>query len=470
MIATLKQLAVSPSLRRSLRIVTVAGCLFMIYSTGTMCPAFTEFFRTIGANELHFGLLGGVPLAMLFMQFVGAALTNRIRRRKGLFMFSIITARLLFLPMVFIPLLLPEGRRTGGIWVALTLYAISGGLLNIGGPPWFSWMADMTPRRVLSRFFGFRHRAMFITWTASYLLVAVLSWLSPWPITVFYPVLATFAVIAGVMDIALFAWVHEPPNTITRGRPALDVLLDPIRHHEFRTFLVFSCAWHAAAMFAAAFMQLYILKILGLSIWQATLIWSVLGIGNALAAKRIGRVADRHGHRAILSLCVSLKSLIVFAFLLITRRTAVWVLPVAFLLDSMLNAGLIVCSGGYMMKMAPRQNRSMFVASVTGFAGLCGGLSAMLAGWVLKLIPDVPVHFLGRDWIDYHLIFACSALMRIACVFLARRIREPKSTGHREVLFELIGVWPLRFVRYPIGLYRRGVSLLQNQSEDVPLT
>jgi hypothetical protein len=36
-------------------------------------------------------------------------------------------------------------------------------------------------------------------------------------------------------------------------------------------------------------MQLYVLQVLGLTVWQSTLIWSVYGVGNALAARRFGR-------------------------------------------------------------------------------------------------------------------------------------------------------------------------------------
>lgn len=461
----LDKLNVTPSVRKSLRLVTMAGCMFMVFNTGIMCPAFTQFFSKLGAHEGHFGLLGGIPMVMLFMQFVGAALTNRTRSRKAIFMPSLIIGRLLFIPIVFGPLLVPEHMRPAAIWAAIALYAAKAALINMGGPSWFSWMADIIPKRVLNAYFGYRHRLMFVTWTCAYLIVAVLSRTTSLPITTFYPTLVTFAVVVGVTDILLFFWVHEPPNTITRGRSALSVLMEPLLHSEFRTFVIFACARSAAIMFAAAFMQLYVLQVLGLTVWQSTLIWCVYGVGNALAASRFGRVADKHGHRSILALCVSLKSVVTFAFLLIDKRSALWVLPLIFLLDSVLNAGLVVASNGYVMKIAPKENRSMFSAAIGGFAGVCGGLSAMLAGTILRATPEFSVFLFGREWINYHLIFLCSALMRIGCVFLATRIREPRSTDSREVLFQLVGIWPMRFMKFPVGLYRHGVSLVNRRDK-----
>ena len=56
--------------RRSLRVMVLGACLAMVYSVGITSPATTEYFRHIGANEFHFGLIGGVPMVMLLMQFV----------------------------------------------------------------------------------------------------------------------------------------------------------------------------------------------------------------------------------------------------------------------------------------------------------------------------------------------------------------------------------------------------------------
>jgi len=80
------------TLRRSLALITVAGCLAMIYVAGTTSPAFVAFVRALGATEAHFGLLGGIPLIMLSMQFLGAVLTNVPPRRKPLFMALAIAA------------------------------------------------------------------------------------------------------------------------------------------------------------------------------------------------------------------------------------------------------------------------------------------------------------------------------------------------------------------------------------------
>ena len=74
------------------------------------------------------------------------------------------------------------------------------------------------------------------------------------------------------------------------------------------------------------------------------------------------------------------------------------------------------------------------------------------------------VAWAGREWNAYHVIFALSLLMRWLCIPLARRIREQGSTRSMRVLNDVIGEFPQRFLRFPVGLYRRFVP----DADDVP--
>ena len=90
-------------LRRSLVLVTTAGCLAMVYMAGTACPLMTRFFLDLGASEGHFGLITGVPMAMISLQIAGALIANRLERRKPFFMVILIAGQLLFLAVAFLP-------------------------------------------------------------------------------------------------------------------------------------------------------------------------------------------------------------------------------------------------------------------------------------------------------------------------------------------------------------------------------
>ena len=46
--------------------------------------------------------------------------------------------------------------------------------------------------------------------------------------------------------------------------------------------------------------ELRALKVLGMSVWEATLAWCMMGLGVALGAPRWGKLADHHGNRPVL--------------------------------------------------------------------------------------------------------------------------------------------------------------------------
>jgi len=443
------------SVRRSLALITIAGSLAMVYSTAVSSPATIDYFRGLGATEFHFSLLGGLPLIMVSLQFVGAALTNQLRRRKPVFMVLNIVGRLMYLPIAFLPLMY-HGPTGSGIVPALVVFiGIASACANLITPLWLSWMGDVIPQRRLSTFWGQRHAWMHATWTTCYLGIALFARNSGLDVNTVFRVLVVLGCVAGVADILLFIWVREPEPDLPETAPLWAQIIEPLRNPTFRSFLVFSCAWSFAVSWAAPFMQLYVMGALGVSVWQTTLIWCVCGVGSILAARTIGRIADRHGNRPLLVISISLKSMIVIVFLLLTPGTVRWVLPIAFLFDSMLNSLTIVANNGYLLKGAPPENRAMFVAAMTGLAGICGGLGAMASGSFLEAMEGMSWHLAGRDWNKYQAMFAIGVLLRWWCILLVRRIREPESSRPAEVLDELGNVWPFQVFLFPVELGRK---------------
>ena len=57
----------SGGLRASLRLVTIAGCLAMVFSAAVGSPMATDYFQKIGFTEVEFGIMGGIPMIMIGM-------------------------------------------------------------------------------------------------------------------------------------------------------------------------------------------------------------------------------------------------------------------------------------------------------------------------------------------------------------------------------------------------------------------
>lgn len=454
-------------LRKSLRLVVWGGSLCMVYTAAVNSPAFLAFVRSLGATEVQIGLLTGLPMVMLLGQFAGAVIANRLQRRKPAFIISVIAGRLLFLPVALLPFIAGGGKHV--VTIIVILVAISGALANVAGPSWFSWMADIIPKTLLNRYWGARHKALQLTWLFATIAVAVFIGVAGLDERMTFLVLAIVGVAAGVTDILLFIWVQEPPNAVVKGQSLFSLLQEPFREPVFRSFVAFQCIWSFAVMFGASFMQLYAMENMQLGPWKTTLAWCFT-ISNALMAPYWGKIADKHGHRSIIAICVSMKPMIVILFLLITPAYSFVLLSIGNLVDSIWNAGVFVASSGYMMKVSPKKNRTIFVASSSGLSGIAGGLGAVAAGLVLRHTAEFHLLFLGREWINYHVLFLMNLVMRLGCIMMAYKIKEPESADHDIVLNEIRGAWPMRFLLFPVGFYRSKVLPVLADSADVPFS
>ena len=84
----------------------------------------------------------------------------------------------------------------------------------------------------------------------------------------------------------------------------------------------------------------------------------------------------------MLVLCTAFKSINMIGLLLCPADPTIAFLVLApmFMIDAFLNAGIAIANNGFMIKNSPRENRTMFIAAGTGFAGIVGGVASIVAG------------------------------------------------------------------------------------------
>lgn len=439
--------------------IIFAGCLGMAYTQLTLCPAGIEFARHFGGSGLHIGILGAIPTGMLFLQFLSAVVANHLEYRRGLWMAVSIVQRLILLPVALGPFLFPEASPAIWLWGFLGMSVLNHGLLHFATPLWMSWMGDYLPRNRLSRFWGVRHLWMQWAGAASLLFASYLLDSYADAIQTAFAILIVVAAILGVADILLFWPVFEPPVTKITETRIHKVLAEPFRNRDFRSFISFMSFWHFAAMVGAPFISLFLLAEVGMPLSRLLLLWMFCWVGGAICSARIGRLAERVGHRPILILCTLLKSSNMLALMLTPNDPdfAFWMLIPVFILDSILNAGFVVATNGFMLTKSPSGNRTMFIAAGTALAGFVGGVTSVICGALLTWgVLDSGIA--GIPLSAFRTLFAVSIGLRTASLLLAVRIREEGSHGTRHVVSQLIGASPLRLIHFPVGLFRSGAQ------------
>jgi MFS family permease len=442
--------AIDPSrawpLETAKRAIIVAGCCGMAYTQLTTSPATVQFARSMGANGLHVGILGALPLGLVCMQLLSAVAVQRMARRKWLWIGASVVQRLMFLPAALGPWLLPQIDDVIWIWNLIVLTALNHATLHFCTPLWLSWMGDYLPHKGLNSFWGVRHSSQ--QWTAALALLANALFFLRGGVDV----RAAFAAIIvlggalGVADILLFVRIKEPPLRRAPTSTLSSALAAPFRQPDFRGFIFYSCFWNLAAMVGAPFISMYLLEHVGMDLFHVLLLWTISWVGGAVLSNQLGQWTERFGQRPVLILCTAFKSINMFGLLLCPAdpQVAFLLLAPIFMIDAFLNAGITIANNGFMIKNSPREDRTMFIAAGTGFAGIVGGVASIAAGAAIAATDGWSLWLAGTKYVNFHVLFAASMMLRLASAVLATRVREPASAPARVVAVELLVATRLR--------------------------
>ena len=428
------------SLTGAKRAIIVAGCLAAAYTQLTTSPATIEYIRSMGANEFHIGILGALPTLMLFMQFVSAVVVNHLQYRRRLWFWVAITHRLLLLPTALGPWMFPGLSNEFWVWMLLATTALNQGLLHFSSPLWLSWMGDYLPHEGLSSYWGSRQLWMQITAAISLLGAAFLILHSGLSIEISYSVMICIGTGCGVADLLLFRKVFEPPVQQVPSPQLRPVLSEPFRNREFRRYIGFMCFWNFAAMAGAPFISLYLLAEIGMDLYHVLLLWTISWVGGAMLSRTLGRWADSHGSQPVLVMCVALKSSNMLALLLVPHSPTIafWILTPCFMLDAVLNAGILIANNGFMIKNSPSENRTMYIAATTAIAGMVGGVTSIVAGAVMQTLSGH--HWTFGSWTigNFQLMFITSIALRWVGLVMTRYVQEPSARHTWDVVQELV--------------------------------
>jgi len=430
------------NLENAKKVIVVGACLGTAHVQLALSPASVEFARAMGGTGLHVGILGALPILLFFVQLVAALVAGRFVRRKPLWFVVSIAQRLVYLPLALGPWLVPDMPGLVWVWLLVALTAANQALLHFSTPLWLSWMGDYLPHQGLSRFWGLRHR--WTQWSAagSLMLVALLYFKSGIDIRASFGIVMALAVVLGVTDILLFIGVEEPPLQRQASPGLREALAAPFRHRDFRSFILFSCFWNLACMVGAPFISLYLLDYVGMDLFHVLLLWTISWVGGSLCSQKFGALVDAHGQRPVLILCTAFKSIVMISLLIVPRDPTwtFWLLIPPFMIDAFLNSGITIANNGFLLKNSPRENRTMFIAAGTAFAGLIGGITSIAAGAALAATRDWSLDWHGAQWINYHCAFGASLVLRLVSAALALGIRETGAHGTRYVVTRLTGV------------------------------
>jgi MFS family permease len=410
------------TLRHSLRASVSEGIVAEVFTACAGATVLTGWALALKLGPLLVGVMTALPFFAQFIQFPAAWLTSTFGYRR-VAMVAVCLSRQVMLPLCVLPWL--PLSLVGQQRLLVAVAAVSAVLGVIGNNAWVAWMGELVPEAFRGRFFGRRTALCTLGGTVASLGAGVLmdKLRPPEGVGLGLPLLAALACGAGVVTTMLMARQHDPAHRKEKTKLDFRAALLPLRDERARRVLVYQVAWNAAVGLSAPFYAFHMLKNLKMGFLTMALYLAAVAGMRILAAPLWGRIIDRLGAQPVLLAC-SLGIGVIPSIWLFPTATFLWPLLLDVVLAGVLWGGHGLASFALPLSVAPRQGRPFYLAAFSTAGGLAYAAASALGGGLASLLPN-EFTLGGHLWVNLHVLFALSAVTRVAAAFLAMRIVEP---------------------------------------------
>jgi MFS family permease len=402
----------------------------------------TGWALALGATAWQIGLLTTIPALMRLAQIVAPRLMRPGAGRKRMALLGLVGARVFNLPIMLLPLVAWFAPDLNPLlfWVLLGIVTVYNALDAIGVIGWMSWATDVVPLAERGRYWA---RRGVLTGVVNLLVAPIVggvldigrgwdagpAWAGqPHPL-IFALV---FAVGTGAGGITAWLLKNTPHAPAAVAPTPGEGLLRPIRRAmsdpTLRRYITARTTWSFGFWLAMPFVNVYLLKTLGLDFTVVTLLTAGQTLLNLASLTLWGRAVDRWGCRpaVIVSTALRATSLGLLA-LILPASPGMWPLLIGqVVLAGLGDAGLALSVSNLLMKLTPRADPAYFAAFNT-MTGLTAALGPLLASALLAWIGSATLQLGAFAVGPLQVFFAAAALIGWGSLLLLRGFAEPQE-------------------------------------------
>lgn len=445
-----------PQLRRAMSYVTIAWMFGAIWMHALAGAPLTVFATQLGLSEFQFGLLSAMPFAAALLSLPAASLTDRTGQRKRIFLFGLYPNRVLWIVVGVVPTWMvwrfgPDASALAiGVFLFTTFLIHAG--QGIGSPAWTSWMADIVPDRVRGRYFARRRQWGILTaipaalgagWTLDYFIATEASGMLLMGVcTIIFSISAVF----GVVDIVLFHFVPHAVRPKPRV-PFMAMIATPLRDRRFMWFSACTAILWFSVAGQGQFVSKYLIDHLKISSTQTQMMLLVTPLLTQLLVLPIwGRAIDRYGKKPSMLLAVIGIVPVGVGWVLMNSGQA-WLGYVLACVGAAWWTGVEVSNFNLVLELSGTGSKggtggSAYMAinaAIINIAGMLGGVFYGIVAESLRMFEyDLGWGGLG-PLSFYEVLFAISAVLRLAAVLPLLRVHEPEARPTVDLLRFMAG-------------------------------
>lgn len=364
--------------------------------------------QDLGARSIGLGiaLILAARHVVGLLQWGAPAMIGRLvdRKRFCLGTFLLGTLLLLSLPWIAAPGNLPSPEAS--LAALVVLWCVYHLLQYLGMIALWSWMADLVPLRIRGRFLGRRQRWMTAGEAAAMLCGGLFVWgwqqthpgQPRWVAYVITAGLGACLMIAALLPLARMPRVATA--RIVRQGATLRSMLAPFSNGRFLRLLAFGCWFSLSNGLTQSAQFSYAKQVLGIILFAMLAMKTGMRIGQLSLSPWFGRLADRVGNRPVIMGCLLLvaQGPLFYFFSTPNQRwwvVGAWVVWIAY-------AGINVCLPNLMLKLAPRESNTPYIATYYAVTGLCYAANTIVGGILFDRYRDHTFTFLAAISLDYY--------------------------------------------------------------------
>jgi hypothetical protein len=441
------------------------GAVFFQLSAGAV---YASFARQLGATEAVFGFLSGVYQLMGWVQIPAARLLEGKVGARAMMLTAGLICRLLWVLAAMLPLLnrvFPDiitRERMLPLFIGCLILSSIGQAFT--GPSFFAWMSALVPDRVGPSFWARRHQVGTIVAIFAVLIgggiadrAGLIKEWSNGEITplLTYSLLLTVAALCGVMDVAAFIKVKEPPSSGEKVKqpPFLTSMRIPLSERAVRNYLIFTAFGVMGFASTGPLLWLFCLEYLDFDKTQTGFLLTICPLmGIACSAKWWGGIAKVHGTRPMVRFASVGLVIVPLCWLFALPESKVG-LAIMLFASGILITAYEISNLNFMTRACPHLSRPTLAALFSICAGMTFALTSWGCGIAAEKLSFWRYEVGGIEFTNFHLIFAFSLVPRmINAVFLAPRLEDNSASSTREAMSEvgasLAAAFGPRFTRY----------------------
>jgi MFS family permease len=399
--------------------------------------------NVLHATPVQVGILAALPVSANLAQLLGSIWIEMFGRRRWLCICAVTAGRFMWVPVMLLPLAMFDAWADFRVWILVVMVGFSCLLGALAGVAWLEWMSDVIPSTIRGAYLGRRNMVC-----AAAGMVAVLAggvflnkWEhaqgkeDPWG----YILLFGVGLVLGLVSSWFLFCVPDPTVEGAADRPPFHwaALSGPFRDRNFLALVGYVGAFMFVTQMAGPFYAVYMID--GLGVDFATLTWLVTfaTLASLFMLRIWGPISDQMGNKPVMIVAGAAHALIPLVWVIAQPNSYYWPLVLAHVLSGIFYCALTLAQVNILLKLAPAQGRSIYIAVFNASIGLAVAVAPIVGGWLLDLMGGLTWRAGEFQLNSLQVLFLVSGGLQLVVLLAVTRVQEVGSAGASAVIMQL---------------------------------